>query len=80
MSVPPPFSPSAAGRGTMPEHGNRAPAIGRGAGPRTGDISGLANEDSLTPLLVHAQVLQAFLRSNAALSLYLFKKRPLRVV
>lgn len=33
MSVPPPFSLAAAGRDTMLEHGNGAPAISRGAGP-----------------------------------------------
>lgn len=46
------------------------------------DIFGLANEDGLTRLSVHAQVFpffKAFLLSDAALSFYLFEERPLRV-
>lgn len=58
MSVPPPYSPSAAGRGTMPEHGNRAAAVGRRAAPRSADIFGApADGERIASLPGHAPAL-----------------------
>lgn len=69
VSVPPPYSPSAAGRGTMPEHGNRAAAVGRRAAPRGADIFGApADGERIASLPGHAPALAV---SDAALPRYL---------